>query len=149
MLASGRLPEGERLAIVTNGGGPGIVAADSAAENGVALAELSPATIALLDAKLPPQWSRGNPVDIIGDAPPQRFYDATAAVLADPNVDALLAMYSPVAVTEPAQAARAVAEAAAKSAKPLLAAWLGDINPNETRAYLEAQGIANFYTPEN
>jgi len=149
MLAAGRFPAGERLAIVTNGGGPGVVAADSAAENGVPLAQLSAATLSSLDEKLPAQWSRGNPIDVIGDAPPQRFADATAAALADPGVDALLAMYSPVAVTEPGDAARAVAEAARGCRKPVLAAWLGDINPNDTRTYLESQGIPNFYTPEN
>jgi len=149
VLASAKFPEGERLAIVTNGGGPGVMAADSAAENGVPLAVLSPATVARLDAVLPSQWSRGNPIDLIGDAPPERFAEATAAALADPGVDAVLAMYSPVAVTSPEAAARAVAGAARGSAKPLLAAWLGDINPSESRAYLEAQGIPNFYTPEN
>jgi acetyltransferase len=148
-LAGGRLPEGERLAIVTNGGGPGVVAADSAAENGVTLATLSAETLAALDRKLPPQWSHGNPIDLIGDAPPERFAIATAAALADPGVDAVLAMYSPVAVTTPEAAARAVADAARGSPKPVLAAWLGDINPNESRAYLDSQGIANFYTPEN
>jgi acetyltransferase len=149
VLASPHFPEGERLAIVTNGGGPGVVAADSAAENGVPLAELSPNTVEILDKKLPAQWSRGNPVDLIGDAPAARYFDAVAAVLADPGVDAVLAMYSPVAVTAPQDAAHAVAEAARGSKKPVLAAWLGDINPNETRAYLESQGIPNFYTPEN
>jgi len=149
VLASGRFAVGERLAILTNGGGPGVVAADSAAENGVPLAELAPQTIAALDKTLPAQWSRGNPVDLIGDAPPQRFRDATAALLADPGVDALLAMYSPVAVTEPTAAADAVVQASRGSQKPVLAAWLGDINPNESRAHLEAHGIANFYTPEN
>jgi acetyltransferase len=149
VLATDRLPEGERLAILTNGGGPGVLAADSAAENGVPLATLSSETVSLLDQKLPPQWSRGNPIDLIGDAPPERFAAATAAALADPGVDALLAMYSPVAVTAPEAAARAVAEAARPARKPVLAAWLGDINPNESRAYLESQGIPNFYTPEN
>ncbi|HEX6265427.1 MAG TPA: bifunctional acetate--CoA ligase family protein/GNAT family N-acetyltransferase [Burkholderiales bacterium] len=149
ILAAPRFPQGERLAILTNGGGPGVVAADSASENGVPLASLSSETISLLDQKLPSQWSRGNPVDIIGDAPAERFGAAAAAVLADPGVDALLAMYSPVAVTAPEAAARAVAEEARKSRKPVLAAWLGDVNPNESRAYLESQGIANFYTPEN
>src|SRR3954464_8220903 len=149
VLGSSRLPKGERLAIVTNGGGPGVVAAGSAAENAVPLAELSADTIARLDAKLPPQWSHGNPIDLIGDAGPERFAEATAAALADPGVDAVLAMYSPVAVTEPAAAAGAVGEAAKVSPKPVLAAWLGDINPSETRAYLESQGIPNFYTPEN
>ncbi len=149
ILHTPHFPEGERLAIVTNGGGPGVVAADSAAENGVPLAELSPETISSLDQRMPPQWSRGNPIDIIGDAPAERFGIATAAALADPGVDALLAMYSPVAVTEPQAAARAVADAARDSRKPVFAAWLGDINPNESRAYLESQGVANFYTPEN
>jgi len=149
VLAAGRQPQGERLAIVTNGGGPGVMAADSASECGVPLAQLSDQTIALLDAKLPPQWSRGNPLDIIGDAPPARFGAASAAALADPAVDALLVMYSPVAVTDPEAAAQAVAEAARGSRKPVLAAWLGDINPNASRRMLESHGIPNFYTPEN
>ncbi|MBV8033151.1 MAG: bifunctional acetate--CoA ligase family protein/GNAT family N-acetyltransferase [Betaproteobacteria bacterium] len=149
MLASRRLPRGGRLAIVTNGGGPGVVAADSAAENGVSLASLSEETLSFLDARLPPQWSHANPIDIIGDAPAQRFSDATAAALADPGVDAVLAMYSPVAVTQPGDAARAVAAAAGASQKPVLAAWLGDLDPQESRAALEGAGIPNFYTPEN
>jgi acetyltransferase len=150
ILASGRHATGERLAILTNGGGPGVLAADSAAENGVPLARLSDETIALLTRKLPAQWSRGNPVDIVGDAPPQRFADAAAALLDDPGVDALLAMYSPVAVTGPAAAARAVVDGAGRRGnKMLITAWLGDINPNETRAFLESNGVPNFYTPEN
>jgi len=149
LLASGSLFAGERLAIITNGGGPGVMAADSATENGVPLAKLSKETIALLNQKLPPQWSRGNPIDVIGDAPPQRFAEATSAALADPGVDALLVMYSPVAVTAPEAAARAVVEAARGSAKPVIAAWLGDISPNRTRSFLEDEGLPNFYTPEN
>jgi acetyltransferase len=149
ILSARRMPEGERLAILTNGGGPGVMAADSASENGVPLAQLSDATIRELDAKLPPQWSRGNPVDIIGDAPPERFSVATRAVLADPAVDALLALHTPVAVVDPADAARAVGEAAKASRKPVLAAWLGDVGPNPSHAELEAAGIPHFYTPEN
>ncbi|MBV9189860.1 MAG: bifunctional acetate--CoA ligase family protein/GNAT family N-acetyltransferase, partial [Betaproteobacteria bacterium] len=148
VLATGRMPHGERLAIVTNGGGPGVLAADSAAENGVALAKLSAETIARLDAVLPAQWSHGNPIDIIGDAPPERFAAAASMALADSGVDALLAMYSPVAVTAPREAARALAEAVHGNRKPVLAGWLGDINPNESRKYLDDQGIPNFYTPE-
>jgi acetyltransferase len=149
MLAGGAPPAGERLAILTNGGGPGVMAADSATENDVPLAALSPSTMDLLDTRLPAQWSKGNPVDIIGDAPPQRFADAAAALLADPGVDALLALYSPVAVASPEGAARALAGAVQGSRKTVLAAWLGDINPNESRRFLDAQGIPNFYTPEN
>ena len=149
LLATVKAPAGERLAIITNGGGPGVMAADSATENGVPLARLSKETIALLDQKLPAQWSRGNPIDIIGDAPPQRFADATSAALADPGVDALLVLYSPVAVTPPEAAAQAVAGAARGGGKPVIAAWLGDISPNRTRSFLEDQGLPNFYTPEN
>jgi acetyltransferase len=149
ILSSSRTPEGERLAILTNGGGPGVMAADSASENGVPLATLSEATLRVLDGKLPAQWSRGNPVDIIGDAPPERFAAASAALLADPGVDALLALHTPVAVAEPAEAARAVGEAARDSRKPVLAAWLGDIGPNESHRCLEKFGVPNFYTPEN
>jgi acetyltransferase len=149
LLAGGVMPRGARLAIVTNGGGPGVVAADSAAESGVPLATLAPETLAALDAALPAQWSRANPLDIIGDAPPERFAAATKAALADPGVDALLVLYSPVAVTSPREAAEAVALAARGGAKPVLAGWLGDINPSESRRCLDAAGIANFYTPEN
>jgi acetyltransferase len=149
VLAGARFPQGERLAVVTNGGGPGVMAADSATESSVPLAQLSEATLSVLNQALPAQWSHGNPIDIIGDAPPERFAAAAGAALQDAGVDALLVMYSPVAVTEPDAAARAVAAAVRGSGKPVLAAWLGDINPNATRAYLESQGIANFYTPEN
>ena len=149
ILSMGKAPAGERLAIITNGGGPGVMAADCASDNGVPLAQLSAHSIALLDGKLPPQWSRGNPIDIGGDAPPQRFADATSAALADAGVDALLVMYSPVAVTPPEAAARAVADAARGSGKPVIAAWLGDISPSRTRGTLEEQGLPNFYTPEN
>jgi len=99
VLATARFPAGERLAVVTNGGGPGVMAADCAAQNGVPLAVLSAQTLNILDQALPAQWSRGNPIDIIGDAPAARFRVAAAAALADPAVDAVLALYSPVAVT--------------------------------------------------
>lgn len=149
VLATGRLPAGEHLAILTNGGGPGVIAADSAAENGVRLASLAPATIKILDAALPAQWSHGNPIDLIGDADARRYAAATRAALDDPGVDALLAMYCPVALTSPEDAARALAEGVAGSDKPVLAAWLGDVNRNPSRAILEQAGIPDFYTPEN
>lgn len=148
ILASGRLAKGDRLAIVTNGGGPGVMAADAVAENGVALAALAPDTIARLDAVLPPQWSHGNPIDIIGDAPAGRFSAAVSAALADPGVDALLAMYCPVAVTPPEAAAQAVIEGSRGSSKPLLTAWLGSIKPDQSRALFENHGVPEFYTPE-
>lgn len=150
MLASARQAAGERLAILTNGGGPGVMAADSASDNGVPLAELAPETVARLNEALPPQWSHGNPVDIVGDAPPRRFAEATAALLADPGVDALLVLYSPVAVTSPQAAARAVVEGARERHRKLvLAAWMGALDPARSRATLEDHDVPNFYTPEN
>jgi len=153
LLAASSGVTGDRLAILTNGGGPGVMAADCAAENGVALATLSASTLARMNAVLPAQWSHANPVDIVGDAPPQRFADATQAALEDPGVDALLVMYSPVAVTPAADAARAVVDGVARAGagrgKPVMAAWLGDLNPGASKRLLESKGIANFYTPEN
>jgi len=149
MLATGHQFVGERLAILTNGGGPGVIAADSAAENGVPMAELAPQTLATLNAALPAQWSHGNPIDLIGDADAARYAAATRAALADPGVDTLLAMYCPVAITPPEDAARALVEGAAGSTKPVFTAWLGDVNRNPARDILEAGGIPDFYTPEN
>ncbi len=149
VLSNPRRARGERLAIVTNGGGPGVMAADSAAENGVQLAVLSPETLKRLDGVLPGQWSRSNPVDILGDAAPERFTAAMEHVLADDGVDAALVMYCPVAVTAPEEAARALAKAVEGQDKPVLSAWLGDIRPSESRSVLEAAHIPDFYTPEN
>lgn len=149
MLATGRLYAGERLAILTNGGGPGVIAADCAAENGVSIAELAPETLASLNASLPAQWSHGNPIDLIGDADAARYAAATRAALADPCVDALLAMYCPVAMTSPEAAASALAQAAKGSSKPVFSAWLGDVDRTPAREILEAAGIPDFYTPEN
>src|SRR5439155_2418731 len=149
ILAAGRLTAGNRLAIVTNGGGPGVMAADCAEENGVALAQLSAATIAALSQVLPSTWSHGNPVDIIGDAPPERFEHAVATVLADPDVDAVLTLYPPQIVTSPRAAAEAVIRAARGARKPLLTAWLGEVEAREIRGLFDEAKLPNFYTPEN
>src|SRR5690606_19564820 len=86
---------GDRLAILTNGGGVGVLATDALMDRGGALATLDPATVGRLDGVLPPTWSRANPVDIIGDAPGARYAAAIAALDADPNVDAVLALNCP------------------------------------------------------
>jgi acetyltransferase len=149
ILAAGRIPRGNRLAVVTNGGGPGVMAADCAAENDVVLAELSASTIEELDALLPPHWSHGNPVDIIGDATPERFERAVTMVLADPAVDGLLALYCPTKIMPAGEAAQGVIRAAAGSTKPVLTAWLGQLDGAEIRGLFEAARVPNFYTPEN
>src|SRR4051812_7550952 len=98
MALSGRVtPTGGRLAIVTNGGGPGVMAADRAAELGLPLATLAPETLARLQQALPPNWSHGNPVDLIGDAGPDRYRDALRACLDDPGVDGVVAILTPQA----------------------------------------------------
>jgi len=149
LLASGRIPQGDRIAIVANGRGPGMLAADSAHDAGIELARFAPATVDALDAILPAESARTNPVDVRGDAPPDRLAAAVRIVLADASVDAVVALHVPRPVDAPVDAARAVADVARSSPKPVLGAWLGAIERPEAREALEAGGIANFYTPEN
>jgi acetyltransferase len=149
ILATGRIARGDRLAIVTNGHGPGTLAADIAADRDVKLARLQPATEAALAAMLPFNVAHSNPVNVRGDATPERFAAAVATTLADPGVDAVLALHVPRAVVGATDVARAVAAVARASAKPVLGAWLGAVDRAEVREALETGGIANFYTPEN
>ncbi len=147
-LAARIRPQGERLAVVTNGGGPGVMAADRAADLGIPLAELSPATVSALQKALPASWSHGNPVDLIGDADAARYAAATRACLADENVDGLLAMLTPQAMTDAEAAASAVIEAAKGSTKPVLACWMGEEQTSAARRLLAGAGIPVFRTPE-
>ena len=148
LLTSGPLPQGDRLAIVTNGGGFGVLATDTLIGSGGRLAALSPETLARLDGCLPPTWSHANPVDIIGDANGVRDHDAMAAVIADPNVDAVLAMLCPTAIADPLEAATAVADVAAQHPeRPILTAWLGDASVGTSRAHFMARHIPTFETP--
>ena len=118
-------PGGNRLATVTNGGGPGVMATDLAVDLGVRMAELSPATIELLNGVLPANWSQANPLDIIGDATAERYRVAVDACLQDDNVDGVLAMLTPQAMTRPNEVAEAVIEVAKTSSKPVLTCWMG------------------------
>ncbi len=149
ILAMGKIPQGNRIAIVSNGRGPGLLAADSAAAMGVALATLVPETVHALDALLPKEIVRANPVDVRADAPPARLAAAVAATLSDPQVDAVLALHVSRPATPAVEAARAVAAVSRGSSKPVLASWLGALEPQGVHDALEAGGIANFYTPEN
>src|SRR5690606_19682797 len=117
---------------------------------GAELAVLGPETIAALETRLPATWSRANPVDIIGDAPADRYRDAVAAVAADAGVDALLVMNCPTALATPLDAARGVAallERGSVAGKPVLACWLGKHAAEPARFVLEAAGAATFDTP--
>lgn len=148
LLARGRIPRGSRLGIVTNAGGPGIMAVDALLAGGGALAPLSPETIESLDRELPPFWSRANPVDILGDAAPDRFRSAVAALLDDPACDAALVILAPQMMTDPAETADVVAATAANSHKPVLAAWLGGASIREGMRRLNASGIPTYSSPE-
>lgn len=147
--ALARVPRlgGERLAIITNGGGPGVLATDELVASGGKLAQLAPATMAALDAALPATWSHANPVDIIGDAPPDRYAAALDAVLVDPGVDAVLTMYAPTAIAPPTAIARRIAPALKASNKAVLANWLGADWVADARRIFDEAGIASFETP--
>ena len=147
-LAAHVRPQGDRLAVVTNGGGPGVMAADRAADLGIPLAQLSPPTIETLKQSLPENWSHGNPIDLIGDADAARYRTAVAACLADEQVDGVLAMLAPQAMSAPAEAARAVIEAAKGSTKPVLACWMGEEQTAEARRLLAEAHIPVFRTPD-
>ena len=147
-LATARPPQGERLAILTNGGGPGVLATDALIDFHGTLADLAPETMARLDAALPATWSRGNPVDIIGDAPPARYAEALKALLADPNSDAVLVLNCPTAVADSTEVARAIIDAAAGSKRTLLTNWLGDPAAAEARHLFTEQRIPTYATPE-
>ncbi len=147
-LAHTRPLQGERLVVVTNGGGAGVLAADALALGGGQLAELSPATLAALDACLPATWSHGNPVDIIGDAPLARYQAALRVLLAAPEADGLLFMHAPTAIVPAPLVASACLPLLQASAKPVLACWLGGAVVASARQATAAAGIAGYNTPE-
>jgi acetyltransferase len=137
-----------RLTLVTNGGGAGVMAADAAAGADIELAALSPATRSLLDAVLPPNWSRDNPVDIIGDAPVQRYIDTLSTLLADPTSGTVLFMQAPTAIVASADIAQALLPLAIKAPQRLLGSWLGGPSVAEARRLFHHAGIPTFDTPE-
>jgi acetyltransferase len=142
---------GDRLAIVSNGGGAGVLATDRLIAEGGRLAALSPGTLKKLDAVLPATWSRANPVDIIGDADARRYADAVSILTQDKNVDALLAIYCPTAVASAADAAQGLIGALAPPTarkKNVFACWMGEANVAQGRAALVAAQVPDFETPE-
>ena len=148
-LAMVKPPKGDRLAIVTNGGGVGVMATDALMDHGGELAKLDPKTLAKLDKHLPPTWSKTNPVDIIGDAPPERYEHAIKAVMDDPEVDAVLALNCPTAVASPDEAGAAVIRALGNAKRPLLTSWLGDGAALPARRRFAEHKIPTFETPED
>jgi acetyltransferase len=139
--------DGDRLAIVTNGGGPGVMATDRLADLGLPLAELSKETMKRLNEVLPATWSHSNPVDIIGDATPERYAQAVSICMDDPNVDGLLVILTPQAMTDPAGVAQSLVELNTGK-KPLLTCWMGEIQVGEGRRIFRDANIPTFNTPE-
>jgi acetyltransferase len=148
-LAGGRMPKGSRLAILTNGGGPGVLAADAVADQGAVLAELSDAGRAALDAVLPPAWSHANPVDIVGDADPSRLARAFDIVALDGANDGVLVVFCPTVRAAAPDAARALLGPIAATLKPVVLAWLGAEDADKGRAVFKEAGIASLASPEH
>nr|WP_186002915.1 acetate--CoA ligase family protein [Mycobacterium sp. KBS0706] len=152
-LASRLHVDGDRLAILTNGGGTGVLATEALGDAGGTIASLSAETMAHLDAALPPTWSRGNPVDIIGDATGERYALALEAMLADPGKDAVLVMNCPTAVADPIEAAQAVVRSMEEKAKrdgrrpPILTCWLGEGAVAAARRLFAEHRIPSYATP--
>lgn len=139
-----------RVGIVTNGGGAGVLAVDRIADLSNEIAALSGDTIARLDSHLPANWSRANPVDIIGDAPAERYTAAVEAVAADEATDLLMVLNCPTGLSSPIKAAGAVAslaEGGLVAGKPVMACWLGEKSARGGRQLLHKAGIASFDTP--
>jgi acetyltransferase len=148
LLAKQQPPKGDRLAIITNAGGPGVMTTDALIDRDGKLATLSEETIETLSGFLPSFWSHGNPVDVLGDAPPDRFARSLEVVLKDKNVDAVLVILTPQAMTDPTSTAGAVAQVAAKAHKPVLAAWMGGRVVSKGIQVLGEAGIPTYTTPE-
>ncbi len=148
LIGRNKFPHGPRLGIITNAGGPGVMATDALiASNGV-LADLSKETLDKLNENLPAFWSHGNPVDVLGDARAKRISKATQIVLEDPGVDAVLVILTPQAMTNPDATAREISALAPGTAKPILAAWLGGQSMHKADDILVEAGIPSYRTPE-
>jgi len=154
LVRSPRL-RGNRMAILSNGGGLAVLATDTLVARGGRVAALAPGTIERLDAVLPPTWSRANPVDLIGDAPGERYEQALAIVLEDPGVDAVLVLHSPTAIASGEDAARAVVRVVRglgerRPARPsVVTSWIGRTGAEPARRLLREAGIASYDTPDD
>jgi acetyl coenzyme A synthetase (ADP forming)-like protein len=146
-LAMQPLPKGDRVAIITNAGGPGIMAADAVEHSGMTVANLNYFTATALKKKLPAAASVGNPIDVLGDADPDRYATALNAALDDDSVDAIIVILTPQAMTRPAETARAVA-GCIRGNKPVLAAFMGGQDVMPGREELVASNLPDYTSPE-
>lgn len=142
-------PQGRRLGIVTNAGGPGALAVDQLVSIGGELAPLTPETLAALDAVLPAPWSHGNPVDILGDADDRRFAQAVSLVARDATTDGVLVILTPQTMTDPVAVARSIIGLGPlPGGKPLLASWMGGAGVEAGEAVLNDAGVPTFKYPD-
>jgi len=141
-------PRGPRLTIVTNAGGPGVLATDALIMGGGELAELTPATMDAYNAVLPATWSHNNPVDIIGDASPERYAKALEIAANDPNSDGMLVILTPQAMTDPTQIAEQLKPLAKQEGKPVLASWMGGVDVAAGEEILNRANIPTFPYPD-
>jgi acetyltransferase len=148
VLAKQPRPRGPRLMIVTNAGGPGVLATDALITDGGLLAEPAPATVEALNEFLPAHWSHNNPIDILGDAPPERYAQTVAVAAEDPNSDALLVVLTPQSMSDPTLTAEKLKPYANKTGKPILASWMGGTDVEAGRAILSRANIPNFRYPD-
>ena len=148
-LALARPPAGPRLLVLSNGGGTAVLAADALIDRGGELATLSPPTVAALDRLLPPTWSKGNPVDIVGDASPERYAAALRVVLGEPQADAVLILHCPTAVASGLGAAKAVIEVLGEHPRAtVFTSWVGEHTAQAARREFERTGVPTYATPE-
>ncbi len=142
-------PRGPNLTVVTNAGGPGVLATDALILGGGRLTQLSADTMRALDAVLPPTWSHANPVDIIGDASPERYAAALDITARDPASDGLLVVLTPQAMTDPTRTAQQLASFAKGLGKPVMASWMGGQDVEAGAAILRDAGMATFPFPDS
>jgi acetyltransferase len=148
VLSKQPAPKGPNLTILTNAGGPGVLATDTLIRGGGALTELTPGTLDELNAFLPAVWSHANPIDIIGDASPERYANAVEIASRDPGSDGLLVILTPQAMTDPTKTAELLTQYAKSSEKPILASWMGGSDSEGGARILNQAGIPNFEYPD-
>ena len=143
-----RLPKGPNLTIITNAGGPGVLTTDALITSGGQLASLNTDTISLLNQVLPTHWSRNNPIDILGDADPDRYTKAFEIAAQDPNGDGLLVILTPQAMTDPTRTAEQLKAYAQKTKKPVLASWMGGAEVMAGETILNQASIPTYPYPD-
>lgn len=147
-LAKQPLPNGKKLCIVTNAGGPGVLATDALAQGGGELAELSPTSMDAFNALLPSIWSHNNPVDILGDAEPERYAKSLEIAAKDPHIDGMLVIMTPQGMTNPTEIAEHLANYAHSLGKPVLASWMGGESVAEGDDLLNQAGMPSYAYPD-